>query len=55
VLSASTGTQIGTATGQKLAFWGSAPAAQQVFATGAGKTADNIITFLQSIGLCKQS
>ena len=50
-----TGTKIGTATGQKLGFWNAAPVAQQVLATGAAHTADDIITFLQLIGLCKQS
>ncbi len=55
VLNATTGTKIGTGTTQKLAFWNSAPVAQQVLATGAGKTADNIITLLQTLGLCKQS
>lgn len=50
-----TGTKIGTATGQKFAFWNASPAAQQVLATGAGHTVDNVITFLQSIGLCRQS
>lgn len=50
-----TGTKIGTATSQKLAFWNASPAAQQVLATGAGHSVDNIITFLQSIGLCRQS
>ncbi len=49
------GTQIGTATGQKLAFWGITPVAQQVLATGAAKTADDIIALLQLLGLCKQS
>lgn len=55
VLGTTTGSKIGTSTSQKLAFWNSAPAAQQVLATGAGKTVDNVITFLQSIGLCRQS
>ena len=55
VTDTSTGTQIATATGQKLGFWGHAPAVQQVLATGAGKAVDDVITFLQAIGLCKQS
>ncbi len=55
VLNATTGTKIGTGTTQKLAFWNATPVAQQVLATGAGKTADNIITLLQTLGLCKQS
>lgn len=49
------GTQIGMSTGDKFAFWGATPQTQQVFATGTGKTADDIITFMQSIGLCRQS
>ncbi len=48
-----TGTKIGTATTQKLGFWNVTPVVQQVLATGG--TADNIITFLQTIGLCRQS
>lgn len=55
VVGTTTGTKIGTATGQKLGFWNATPVAQQVLATGAGATADNIITMLQTIGLCKQS
>jgi hypothetical protein len=55
VLGTSTGTQWGTATGQKQAWWGATPVVQQVFATGAGKTVDNVITLLQTLGLCKQS
>ncbi len=55
VLGTSTGSKIGTATGQKLGFWNAAPVAQQVLATGAAKTADDIITLLQTLGLCKQS
>ncbi len=51
----STGTKIGIATGQKLGFWNADPVVQQVLATGGGKTVDNVITFLQLIGLCKQS
>jgi hypothetical protein len=49
------GTKIGMSTGDKFAFWGATPQVQQVFATGTGKTADDVITFLQSIGLCRQS
>ena len=48
-----TGTKIGTATNQKLGFWGATPAAQAVFATG--QTTDQLITFLQGLGLCRQS
>ena len=55
VLSATTGTKIGTATGQKLGFWNATPVVQQVLATGAGKTVDEVITLLQTLGLCKQA
>lgn len=55
VLNATTGTKWGTATGQKQAWWGSTPVVQQVLATGAGATVDNVITMLQTLGLCKQS
>ncbi len=50
-----TGTQIATATGQKLGFWGHTPVVQQVLATGAGHTVDDVITLLQTLGMCKQS
>jgi hypothetical protein len=39
----------------KIGFYGATTQNQQVLATGAGKTVDNVITFLQLIGLCKQS
>lgn len=51
----SSGTKIASATGQKLGFWGATPVVQQVFATGTGKTVDNLITLLQTLGICKQS
>ena len=51
----STGTQIGTSTSQKLGFWNATPVAQQVLATGASKTVDDVITLLQTLGLCRQS
>lgn len=54
-LDTGTGTKLGTATGQKLGFWGATPVVQQVLATGAGATVDNVITMLQTLGLCKQS
>ena len=54
-LGTTTGTKIGTGTSQKLGFWNATPVVQQVLATGAGATVDNVITFLQTIGLCKQS
>lgn len=49
------GTKIGTATGQKLGFWNATPVVQQVLATGASKTVDDVITLLQTLGLCRQS
>lgn len=55
VLGTSTGSQIGTATGQKMAFWGVTPVVQQVLATGVGASVDDVIGFLQTVGLCKQS
>lgn len=55
VLGATTGTKIGTATGQKLGFWNATPVVQQVLATGGGATVDNVISLLQTLGLCKQS
>lgn len=51
----STGTKIGTDTAQKLAFWNASPVVQQVLATGASHTVDDVITLLQTLGLCKQS
>ena len=54
-MNTTTGTKIGTATGQKLAFWNQTPVVQQVLATGAGATVDNVISLLQTLGLCKQS
>lgn len=50
-----TGTKIGSVSTQKLGFFGSTPIAQAVLATGAGKTADDIITALQNLGLVRQS
>lgn len=50
-----TGSKIGTSATQKIGFWDATPVVQQVLATGAGATVDNVITFLQTIGLCKQS
>ncbi len=54
-LGTGTGTKIGTATGQKLAFWNATPVVQQVLATGAAATVDDVIALLQTLGLCKQS
>jgi hypothetical protein len=53
-----TGSKIGTAggaAGQKLAFWDATPIVQPLLATGAGATADNVISVLQNLGLCRQS
>ena len=55
VLSTTTGTKIGTGTTQKLGFWNATPVVQQVLATGASHTVDDVITLLQTLGLCKQS
>lgn len=55
VVGTSTGTKWGTATGQKQGWWGATPVVQQVLATGAGATVDNVIALLQTLGLCKQS
>jgi hypothetical protein len=51
----STGTKLGTSTTQKIGFWNATPVVQQVLATGTGATVDNVITLLQTLGLCKQS
>lgn len=48
-----TGTKFGTATTQKLGFWNATPVVQQVLATGS--TTDQVITLLQTLGLCRQS
>ena len=49
------GSKIGVSDSDKFAFWGSTPLVQQVLATGAGNTVDDVITALQNIGLFKQS
>jgi hypothetical protein len=49
----STGSKIGVSTAQKIGFWNATPVAQQVLATGS--TTDQVITFLQTLGLCRQS
>jgi hypothetical protein len=41
--------------GSAVGFYGTAPIAQAVLATGAGATVDNVITALQNLGLVKQS
>lgn len=50
-----TGTKLGTSTSQKMAFWGVTPVVQQVLATGTSATVDDVISLLQTLGLCKQS
>ncbi len=55
VLNATTGTKFGTSSSQKMAWWNATPVAQQVLATGAGATVDNVISMLQTLGLCRQS
>jgi hypothetical protein len=58
VFNTTTGTKIGTvggAAGQKIGFWNATPIVQPLLATGAGATADNIITVLQTLGLCRQT
>lgn len=39
----------------EIGFYGHTPTTQQVLATGAGATVDNVITALQNLGLVKQS
>lgn len=53
VFGSSTGSKIGTATSEKIGFWNATPVVQQVLATGS--TTDQVITFLQTLGLCRQS
>lgn len=58
VFGTTTGTQIGTvggAAGQKIGWWGATPAVQPLFATGTGKTVDQLIGQLQTMGLLRQS
>lgn len=54
----STGTKIGAtggAAGEKWGFFGATPVVQQLMATGTGKTVDQVITALQTLGLFRQS
>jgi hypothetical protein len=56
--STGTGTKIGTsggAAGQKIGFWNATPVVQPLLATGAAHTVDDIITVLQTLGLCRQT
>lgn len=47
--------QLGGNAAALLGFYGHAVTAQQVLATGAGATVDNVITALQALGLVKQA
>jgi len=49
----SSGTRIGTGTTQRIGFWNATPVVQQVLPTGS--TTDQVITLLQTLGLCRQS
>lgn len=53
-IDSTTGSKIGQTT-SKVAFYGSTPVTQQVLATGASATVDDVITLLQTLGLCKQA
>ncbi|MBT8160983.1 MULTISPECIES: hypothetical protein [Arthrobacter] len=58
ILDTTTGSKIGTvggASGQKIGFFGAAPVIQQLLATGASHTVDDIITTLQTLGLVRQT
>jgi hypothetical protein len=50
-----TGSIISVSPSQRLGFWGVTPVVQQVLATGAGHTVDDVIALLQTLGLCRQS
>jgi len=52
-LGTTTGTKWGASTSQKQAWWNATPVVQQVLATGS--TTDQVITLLQTLGLCRQS
>lgn len=54
-LGTTTGTKWGTATNQKQSWWNATPVVQQILATGASHTVDDVITLLQTYGLCRQS
>lgn len=49
------GTDILLAEPSKVAFLGAAAVARQLLATGTGHTVDDVITVLQTFGLCKQA
>jgi hypothetical protein len=46
---------IGTAKTDKIALWGGTPVIQQVFATGAGHTVDELIAILQTATILRQT
>ena len=53
-----TGTKFGTVggtSGQKLGFFGATPIVQPLLATGVSHTVDDVISTLQSLGLCRQT
>jgi hypothetical protein len=57
ILNTGTGTKWGTVggvAGQKQARWGATPVVQPLLATGAAHTVDQVITVLQTLGLCRQ-
>ena len=49
------GTKLGTSAAQLWGINGATPATTQVLATGASHSVDDVITFLQARGICKQS
>jgi len=51
---ATTGFKLINNANHKLSFWGVTPVVQQVLATGTGATVDDVISMLQTIGICKQ-
>lgn len=57
VLTYTGGLNIGFTNGatEKIGFYGVSPIAQQILPTGAGKTVDDVITFLQLWGAVRQS
>jgi hypothetical protein len=44
-----------TGSAPAIGFYGTNAIAQQVLATGAGATVDDVITVLQNLGLCRQT
>jgi len=52
---ASTGSLLLGSSGTAIGLYGVTATTRQLLATGAGATVDNVITVLQTIGLCRQS